>query len=397
MRYDGLVQGEWLIWLAAASGGLVALGHLLWLQRAACNPQLLNAVFERLCAIGNLDRAIKLCRAAGAIVYGAALLEVFTLLQQLQQSGELPAGLEGRLQELFEHGMAAQREALQRGSTINYVSGALVGGGLVMAATAQHSEPLHLWLALTLAAMLFLASLLRGPYILQSSRDAFPKLLPRLREAAAKPPARPPLPQEAAPTQGDELALAIYQGTTLRRTERFSKPIIKIGKLSSSDLHFDESTVSRMHAIIERGADGQWHILDLGSDTGTRCNGEKVNRHALQMGDEIGIGTARIVVGTKESAAPKPADSDSASQLAAVSLESSAPTKTEPSAPVQSQVRDMPCPGCGQCRFLRVPAVHPGAWRPGDDRPLALEDCDARVCQGCGRVEWFLSNLTAGH
>ena len=374
----------------------MALGHLFWLQRAACNPQLLNSVFERLCAAGNLDRAVKLCRAAGPVAYGAALLKVFTLLNELQQSGELPAGLEGRLQELFEHEMAAQREALQRGNLATYASGALVGGGFVMA--AQHSEPLHLWLALGVAAMLFVASLLRAPYIIQSSLDAFPKLLPRLREAAAKPPASAPAPppQETGPAQADELVLSIYQGAALLRTERFSKPIIKIGKLASSDLYFDDSAVSRMHAIIERSADGQWHLLDLGSTTGTLCNGEKVNRRTLRLGDEIGIGPARIVVGIKESAAPRPANTASPSELAAGSLQSPAPAKTETSEPGQSSVRDVPCPGCGQRRFLRVPAVHPGAWRPGDNRPLALEDCEARVCQGCGRVEWFLSNVPAG-
>lgn len=361
----------------------MALGHLFWLQRAACNPQLLNSVLERLCAAGNLDRAVKLCRAAGPIAYGAALLKVFTLLKELQQSGELPAGLEGRLQDLFEHEMAAQREALRRGNLITYLSGALVGGGFIMA--AQQSEPLRLWLALGVATMLFVASLLRAPYIIQSSLDAFPKLLPRLREAAARPPATAPAPppRQTGPAQADELALSIYQGATLLRTERFSKPIIKIGKLASADLRFDETAVSRMHAIIERDADGQWQILDLGSTTGTLCNGDKVNRHTLRLGDEIGIGSVRIVVGIKESAALSP--------------QSPAPAQTETSEPGRSPVRDVPCPGCGQCRFVRVPAVHPGAWRPGDNRPLAPEDCEARVCQGCGRVEWFLSSLPAGH
>lgn len=79
----------------------------------------------------------------------------------------------------------------------------------------------------------------------------------------------------------------------------FEKDIIKIGRLPSSDLHFDHDAVARMHAVIERSTDdGLVRAIDLGSNTGTMVNGHRIGArsHTLASGDVVGVGPYEIHV-----------------------------------------------------------------------------------------------------
>lgn len=94
------------------------------------------------------------------------------------------------------------------------------------------------------------------------------------------------------------------------RTEVLTQDIVKIGKLASSHLRIEDENVSRMHAVIEVGADREVFVIDLGSATGTIVNGKKVNKAKLESGDELVIGGARVVVEVAPAAAaiaPEPA------------------------------------------------------------------------------------------
>ena len=88
----------------------------------------------------------------------------------------------------------------------------------------------------------------------------------------------------------------IHQDGRLVRTEILTDRTIKIGKLSSSHLRIDDDDVSRMHAVVETVAGGQVFILDLGSASGTYVNGQRVTKHPLRTGDEITLGTWKVVV-----------------------------------------------------------------------------------------------------
>jgi len=72
------------------------------------------------------------------------------------------------------------------------------------------------------------------------------------------------------------------------------------------DLRFPGSTVSSVHARLERGEAG-WSIIDEGSRNGTFVNGERVARSALRDGDLLEIGSTLLLY---RAALPPPSSED---------------------------------------------------------------------------------------
>ena len=68
---------------------------------------------------------------------------------------------------------------------------------------------------------------------------------------------------------------------------------VLIGRLDSVDLVIDEVGVSRVHAKVVREKN-LCVVMDLRSTTGTRVNGEVVDRHELMDGDVIAIGKTSL-------------------------------------------------------------------------------------------------------
>jgi pSer/pThr/pTyr-binding forkhead associated (FHA) protein len=71
---------------------------------------------------------------------------------------------------------------------------------------------------------------------------------------------------------------------------------LTIGQASSNDLALPfDRTVSRVHAVLEVMA-SRWCVRDLGSRNGTFVNGERIwNERPLRTGDEIRVGTVRLI------------------------------------------------------------------------------------------------------
>lgn len=69
--------------------------------------------------------------------------------------------------------------------------------------------------------------------------------------------------------------------------------VIHIGRGLSADLHLDESSVSRRHAILVQRCSGA-RILDDRSANGTLVNGRRVTQADLDSGDVIVLG--RVVL-----------------------------------------------------------------------------------------------------
>lgn len=69
---------------------------------------------------------------------------------------------------------------------------------------------------------------------------------------------------------------------------------ITIGRSVTCDLSLGDSNLSRRHCRLERGRSG-WFIVDQRSRNGTVVNGELIMRRALRDGDEIRVGSCRIV------------------------------------------------------------------------------------------------------
>jgi len=90
------------------------------------------------------------------------------------------------------------------------------------------------------------------------------------------------------------LTLKVFKGETLVSSKDFERDIIKIGRLSSAHLCLEDEKVSRIHSVIEVGADGSLSIIDMGSVEGTYVNGKRVNKGKVTFGDEIKVGGTTI-------------------------------------------------------------------------------------------------------
>jgi pSer/pThr/pTyr-binding forkhead associated (FHA) protein len=66
-----------------------------------------------------------------------------------------------------------------------------------------------------------------------------------------------------------------------------------IGRSPDCEIFLDDVTVSRKHAVIERGSDGL-RIEDLGSLNGTFLNRKRIDNGVLSDGDELQIGKYRL-------------------------------------------------------------------------------------------------------
>ncbi|WP_258183116.1 AgmX/PglI C-terminal domain-containing protein [Enhygromyxa salina] len=91
------------------------------------------------------------------------------------------------------------------------------------------------------------------------------------------------------------ISFRIFLNDQLVDTRSFAQEVIKLGRLSSSHLRLEDATIGRMHAVIEVGIDGEARLIDLGSSSGTRVNGELIDRnHALAHGDKLELGPYRL-------------------------------------------------------------------------------------------------------
>jgi hypothetical protein len=107
------------------------------------------------------------------------------------------------------------------------------------------------------------------------------------------------------------VTLKVFRGDEHVRTEQFTREIIKIGRLSSAHLCLEDDRISRIHSVIEVAPDGRISIIDMGSAEGTFVNGKRVSKGALRHGDEIKLGSLRIVLESADrslSPAPAPAN-----------------------------------------------------------------------------------------
>jgi FHA domain len=69
-----------------------------------------------------------------------------------------------------------------------------------------------------------------------------------------------------------------------------------VGRSSDCDIRFDDSTVSRSHALVTRGADGETVVSDLHSSNGTMVNEERIDGvgRGLSPGDRLRFGDVQV-------------------------------------------------------------------------------------------------------
>jgi pSer/pThr/pTyr-binding forkhead associated (FHA) protein len=83
---------------------------------------------------------------------------------------------------------------------------------------------------------------------------------------------------------------------------------VTVGRASGNDVVLaGDENVSRLHAVLERVGPG-WCVRDLGSRNGTFVNGARISgERALQHGDEVRVGTIRLVFRGTRPAGPEEA------------------------------------------------------------------------------------------
>jgi pSer/pThr/pTyr-binding forkhead associated (FHA) protein/predicted Ser/Thr protein kinase len=120
-------------------------------------------------------------------------------------------------------------------------------------------------------------------------------------------PVPPPKPE---PTGGEQLLVTIgaAEGRRLTLGDEFM-----IGRAESGEGRLgDDPELSRRHARVSRGSNGQLTIEDLGSANGTFVNGERIaGPRTLRLGDSVRVGRTTLELTSPEqtsvAAAPPPA------------------------------------------------------------------------------------------
>ncbi len=97
----------------------------------------------------------------------------------------------------------------------------------------------------------------------------------------------------------DELAagvgmLVVTRGPNSGSKYALDEPLVTAGRHPDSVIFLDDITVSRRHAEV-RQVEGGYQVADVGSLNGTYLNRERVETAMLSDGDELQIGTFKLL------------------------------------------------------------------------------------------------------
>lgn len=90
-------------------------------------------------------------------------------------------------------------------------------------------------------------------------------------------------------------ALVVERGPRAGMTYLLPRGSTTVGRHPESDIFLDDITVSRHHCRFIAD-DADLAVEDSGSTNGTYVNGSRVDREALQPGDEVLIGRFHLIV-----------------------------------------------------------------------------------------------------
>jgi len=88
--------------------------------------------------------------------------------------------------------------------------------------------------------------------------------------------------------------LIYHPGEDARVFELIGDRPISIGRAKSSTLILDNSSISRLHAIVRSTPEGQWQIIDRAGVNGVKVNGLASKEAMLKANDEIILGEYRL-------------------------------------------------------------------------------------------------------
>jgi pSer/pThr/pTyr-binding forkhead associated (FHA) protein len=88
--------------------------------------------------------------------------------------------------------------------------------------------------------------------------------------------------------------LIYHPGEDARVFELIGDRPISIGRAKSSSLILDNSSISRLHAVVRSTLEGQWQIIDRASANGVKVNGVATREATLKPNDEVILGEYRL-------------------------------------------------------------------------------------------------------
>lgn len=118
----------------------------------------------------------------------------------------------------------------------------------------------------------------------------------RLHEAEGDTTGAYPVVGVDVPGVGEVGQLIVTRGGTAGARFALADEVVTIGRHPESTIFLDDITVSRRHAEVRRGADGQYSLSDAGSLNGTYLDGERIDEPtALKEGAHVQVGKFRLV------------------------------------------------------------------------------------------------------
>ncbi len=102
------------------------------------------------------------------------------------------------------------------------------------------------------------------------------------------------MPLEVGSVPSGAGILVVKRGPNVGSRFALEKDVVQAGRHPESDIFLDDVTVSRRHADILR-TDTGYVVRDAGSLNGTYLNRERVESAPLADGDELQIGTFKLV------------------------------------------------------------------------------------------------------
>jgi len=97
-----------------------------------------------------------------------------------------------------------------------------------------------------------------------------------------------------APTNRDQAYLIVLAGSAMGEMFKIVRPQTIIGRGQTAQVRMMDDGISREHCEIQ--VEGDSMILhDLGSTNGTFCRGLRVDRHVLEDGDKILVGSSTVL------------------------------------------------------------------------------------------------------
>ena len=102
-----------------------------------------------------------------------------------------------------------------------------------------------------------------------------------------------------------QVSIVVVGGGCQGNEHVLKAPVISMGRGPGVDLPFDDTSMSRQHAVLEL-ADSGFRIRDLGSTNGVKVNDEAVHSAELKHGDRFSLGehTFQYVVESRVPTAP---------------------------------------------------------------------------------------------